>query len=151
MSLMVSDGDALIGTPDPQTATVRVFAKYQGAAQILVRRVVGEVEEPFRQMNPWIGDFAGGVRDYECPLDVPVFYRAYGYDDDGQGPRGARAAKGAARRQPCPRGSAAPGVWREEAEVLERERPEPLGPAGGLRHLALRRELARLSACARHC
>ena len=84
MSLMVADGDALIAYPDPQTATVRVFVKYQGAAQIVVRRVVGDVEEPFRQMNPWIGDFAGGVRDYECPLDVPVFYRAYGYDDAGQ-------------------------------------------------------------------
>ena len=79
-----TDTDAIAGLPDPVTATVRVFVKYEGATEILVKRVVGEDEEPFRQMNPWIGDFAGGVRDYECPLDVEVRYRAYAFDDTGQ-------------------------------------------------------------------
>ena len=78
-----TDTDAIAGIPDPVTATVRVFVKYEGATEILVKRVVGETEEPFRQMNPWVGDFAGGVRDYECPLDREITYRAYAYDSNG--------------------------------------------------------------------
>jgi hypothetical protein len=78
-----TDTDAIAAIPDPVTATVRVFMKYEDAAEVLVKRVVGGVEEPFRQMNPWVGDFAGGVRDYECPLDTEVLYRAYAYDAAG--------------------------------------------------------------------
>jgi len=83
LDLFATDTDAIAGIPDPVTATVRVFVKYEGATEILVKRVVGEKEEPFRQMNPWVGDFAGGVRDYECPLDTEVTYRAYAYDAAG--------------------------------------------------------------------
>jgi hypothetical protein len=84
MTVFATDTDAIAGIPDPVTATVRVFMKYEGAAEVLVKRVVGEKEEPFRQMNPWVGDFAGGVRDYECPLGLEVRYRAYAYDEAGQ-------------------------------------------------------------------
>jgi hypothetical protein len=83
MTVFATDTDAIAGIPDPVTATVRVFMKYEDATEVMVKRVVGDKEEPFRQMNPWIGDFAGGVRDYECPLDIEVLYRAYAFDENG--------------------------------------------------------------------
>ncbi len=83
--VFATDTDAIGAVPDHVTATVRVFVKYENADTIMVKRVIvsSGKEEPFRQMNPWVGDFAAGVRDYECPIGTEVLYRAYAYDAQG--------------------------------------------------------------------
>lgn len=75
--------DALQVTPDEPTGSARIVATINGADELVVERLVDGAWEPVRVMNPWVGDAAAGVRDFEVPFDVDVMYRLMGYDLNG--------------------------------------------------------------------